>query len=602
MSSSEQASERRSSWPPTPYLDLLSHGLVWLALAALLLRKMLYIQDSLGARAGCARCLWLPVLQHDAVVFGALLLLYAASSWVASKLLGAALRIVFLSFAVVYAIDVVIIARFSTRLFLGDAQEMSGEIRSAYTLIRTALSGATEGGATAPAAMAIGVVVVLALVGRFVAGDVPLPRAARATMLAAAASLVGFRFLPLRYAYVSSWMYENVFELNRGMGIDRPYPEAFKQELRASFRDPPICAPGRGVRPNVILLVVEALSSYQSRHFSGLHDHTPELDEIAQRNTSLLEFHANGFRTTGGMIALVAGQFPLPAIGGFRRATAGGTSFEGFDLGRTLPRRLAAHGYTSYYLTTCDLEFSDLGSWMRAAGFDAVEGNRAAEFDGWPRFQFDAPPDEALYAAALSRLAASTFREPFLLVLATTSSHLPWRSPAGAEHTEQGVMRYVDRQIGAFHDALERIGFLENDMLIITSDHRQMTPVSATELRRFGDAAPAMIPLVIAWKSGGLPERIDGAWQQVDLGASLESLVAPSACRSSYQGSFLALRPSPPPCVLHVQGDDRDMLYARCGDERGAIKMDGPRTRLVRGELREERFLIDKIHHDRALR
>src|SRR5437867_11877469 len=142
---------------------------------------------------------------------------------------------------------------------------------------------------------------------------------------------------------------------------------------------------------------------------------------------------------------------------------------------------------------------------MHKAGFDVVEGNRSPAFEGWPRFQFDAPPDQALYEAAVSRIASSSLKEPYLLVLATTTSHLPWRSPEGAVHTEESVMRYVDRQIGSLYDALDRSGFLEDGVLIITGDHRQMTPVAAEELRRFGDAAPAMIPMVIVWTKGGLP-------------------------------------------------------------------------------------------------
>jgi hypothetical protein len=54
--------------------------------------------------------------------------------------------------------------------------------------------------------------------------------------------------------------------------------------------------------------------------------------------------------------------------------------------------------------------------------------------------------------------------------------------------------------------------------------------------------------------------------------------------------------------VLHVEGNDRDRVYARCGEEEAEIEMDGARTRVVRGALSNARFVIDKINYDRSLR
>src|SRR6058998_3778525 len=80
----------------TGHFALLSHGAIWLTLLAVLVRKTVYIQENLGAGMGCDGCLYLPVLQHDSIVFGVMLLLYVLSSWIsARRVASSALRAIF---------------------------------------------------------------------------------------------------------------------------------------------------------------------------------------------------------------------------------------------------------------------------------------------------------------------------------------------------------------------------------------------------------------------------------------------------------------------------------------------------------------------------
>ena len=572
-----------------------------LLIPAVLLLKAALVQKWFGT--GCAGCMYLPVFQHDAVVLGGLLLLSllasAAARWRPVQI---GLRAALLVAILVYLIDAFLIYMFRTRLFLEDAEEFTGELHSGLTLLYAAAGKIKNGGLVTKASVVLAIVAALALAARFVLRRAEVPRALRPITLAAAGLLVALWFLPSRQSFVSAWIYENVFEVNLSKGINQSYSEPFKAQVLASFRDEPICAKGRGASPNVILVVVESLSSYHSRLFSGLNDYTPSLDRIARENTAVVNFHANGFRTTGGMIAVMTGQFPIPGVGGFRRAGGRGTSLEGFDLGETLPKVLRPFGYTSHFLTTVDLAFSDLGSWLRKVGFDDVEGNESPEFAGLPRYHFDAPPDGALYQLALKKLRASALKAPYLLVLGTTSSHLPYISPEGLPGTEENVLRYVDRQIGSLYDELGKIGFFENGLLLITGDHRAMTPVSGDEHARFGEAAAGMIPLVVVWKAAHLPSVIEEPYQQVDLVASVRSALSKESCRSHFQGDFLGPDPSPPLWVLDARGDDRDMLYARGRGGEALIKIDGDRTRVVSGTIGDQALVIAKINHDRMTR
>src|ERR1043166_3948202 len=105
-------------------LSILSHAMIGLGLILVLIGKAIFIQKMMVI--GCDGCLYLPIVQHDSIVLGTMLLLYVLSSWLgARRILSVGLRAIVLFIALVYVVDGLIIAKFSTRLFLADAQEMS---------------------------------------------------------------------------------------------------------------------------------------------------------------------------------------------------------------------------------------------------------------------------------------------------------------------------------------------------------------------------------------------------------------------------------------------------------------------------------------------
>jgi hypothetical protein len=160
-------------------------------------------------------------------------------------------------------------------------------------------------------------------------------------------------------------------------------------------------------------------------------------------------------------------------------------------------------------------------------------------------------------------------------------------------------MRYVDKQLGYLYNHLQTAGYFDHGILIITGDHRAMLPVSEVETSKYGDAASAMVPMVIVWKNGQLPGIITDHFQQTDLLYSVQAVVSDEYCRPVYRGNFLASRPEPPQCVLHARGDDRDIIYTRCHDGQAHIKLDGDNTRVIDGDLDRSQQLVRMINYHR---
>ena len=122
-------------------------------------------------------------------------------------------------------------------------------------------------------------------------------------------------------------------------------------------RDPPLsaCHPSSSRRDDVILLILESWSPYQSALLTGLNNWTPKLDQLALENTYYSDFIAAGYTTNLGLMSILAGQ-PL-TISIVPRRVFPGT----WGLPDTLPKGLQRYGYHPAFLTSGDLAFTRKG-------------------------------------------------------------------------------------------------------------------------------------------------------------------------------------------------------------------------------------------------
>jgi len=277
-------------------------------------------------------------------------------------------------------------------------------------------------------------------------------------------------------------------------------------------------------QPNMILLIVESLSSINSKRLSGEHDWMPRFDTLSDEGLLFVNFFANHAASEGGIISLLSGFPPMHYPG------ARPLMFEEFRMQWPILRSLQQQGYYSTFLTTGRLDFITMDEYIRGIGFDEALGrDEIAAFASAPRYSQDAPSDQLLYAQALSMLDALKDQSPWLLVLATASSHLPYMHPEGDDDAPESVWSWVDEQLDAFHESLEKNGFFENGVLLITADHRQMRPVTDTEREIYGESAKARIPLLIIGRGIPTGSRDDRFFQQSDLFRKLDRILDPDA-------------------------------------------------------------------------
>lgn len=550
----------------------------------------------------------LAIAKHDAMLAAFVLFALAliAVTGTRSSIVGIAAealaRCLVLGTLLIYAADVFAYEFFSTRLYASDLITHSRETGAIVSLIWTGARIVSD----ASLARIVTLITLIAFVGLATVAMIRrryelTPRGARTALVSGSvAAAIWLMPVPAHvFAFGDKPLYQNVIERNKDFFVDNSFSPAFKAKLLASSTPAQSCFAGRNKRLNVLIIIVESLSSYHSKFFSGIRDWTPRLDEIARRETALRNFYANGWTTIGGLISLLGGEFPLvPERSAFNKwGSPRLTDF--MQLKSPLAAELVARGYQTKFIAAGDVGFLDQDQWLRSVGFQETISSADKRFEDVKiRGPFNSVPDRKLYEVTFDEMSHT--RIPFFIVVQTFWSHRPFMSPDGSTvHGEESVIRETDAQLGRLYDHLLESGYFENGLLVVTGDHRALEPFDASEARRFGVTARARIPAIVVTRALPLRGILYEDFQQRDLGTSVLSVVDSRYCVDAFQGSFLAREPHAGRCVIHAQADDRDRVFVKCGAEVGTVQLAGDETRFVDGAVHDAASVVEAINLNR---
>ncbi len=547
-------------------LSRISLNLLPLLLVVVTLMRAFSVDAVAGSYTGCEGCFLLPSLGQDAWLLAALCVLVALALTRLPGWLRAAARILAILLLLLAVLDLVVFDLFSQRLYVDDVLHFGGAMTANWSVARAALASAA-GVVKAIAVMVALLVMIMASMAR-----VPSSRASRVLLgvaLAAVLFALGAARLPIHYVHAE--LTHNVLAVNLPQGRMQLFSSDFirhQRDLVAAL--PQICEQHVGAQPEVIVVLVESLSAWQSHLLGGTVDWTPELDQLARDNHYFSHFYANGFTTSGGEIAVTTGLTPFNPPG------AAHLEFSNYVVPETaLPAIAHAAGYRANFFTPGDLGFLGVGAWLRQLDFDHVEGDEAAYYQGHKRWQFGAVEDRVFFERFLHWMDSEHPAQPSVSILLTVSGHPPFVNPHGGRIDAEGTFRYIDQELGRFYRALDQRGFFDNGVLLIMGDHRSMTPLAAGEFSQHGERAFARVPLIVAGKVS-MPKVIASSFQQTDVLPSLQYLFGQRSCRDPLQGSFLRADPQPAQVITHVRGDDRNRVDVYHGaDAVSGYRLDG---------------------------
>lgn len=331
------------------------------------------------------------------------------------------------------------------------------------------------------------------------------------------------------------WAVQDILSANAWRGVDRSLPPGdYSPNLMEK------CVRYTGAYPRRIMLVVlESFSDYQSGYFGTGNNWTPQLDQMARQGKPYHDMWANGFNTAGGLVALLAGDAPLPPPANpwdFRLSLFTRRSGDG---NQSLLQEANNRGWSTHFLTSGQLSFSGKDAWLRSIGFQHIEGSEHPSYTGRPRHIFNSVADKHLYRRVLDSLPQ--MNSPWLMVVESVSSHPPYKHPETGKRSVEGVIRYADGALGDFIASLRQAGFFNNDrgLLILTSDQHIMSRGSARARQPHAGLQHSWdIPLVLVTQSETRSSAYDVPFQHTDVYNGIRTLVRRASCTSPIRGDI----------------------------------------------------------------
>jgi phosphoglycerol transferase MdoB-like AlkP superfamily enzyme len=532
---------------------------------------------------------------EDSIIIGTCLLVYMITSSIRNRTIEIFGKCIISLCFFVYCFDIVLFKLLGTRLLLSDVVKFSQDINDVVSIM-SQMAISSEG-----ILVVIFSIILIVTSYYFIRKREYIPPNNRFILSTIAIGLILLSSQMSDPQYCHAWLYKNVFSINSSNTVNNSYSDSFSRQLLQQSPEADALskvATGRKENPNIIIVAIESLSAYQSNYFSGLNNMTPNLDRIAREGRSFTNFYANGFTTEGGLISILTGVSPIPCPASFSNEMKGLFSFEGFyNPPKSLPAMLNNEGYHSEFITTGRTSYSNKINWLSNIGFNVVTGDENPDYDGWPRYKFNAAPDEALYLHVLNRINEYSDIKPYFYFIENVSTHFPFLNPETNEQTEDAAFLYGDQQIGMFVDKLKELNFFDNGILIITGDHRTMTPISKDEFEFFGESAPARVPLIVLDRSISKNTVISETFQHTDFISSVECLVSDRCETTMFSGDFLSQPPTPSSAIIAVNGSDRNVVNLYTENSFSQILLDGDSTKFISGTASQQ--ILNKINRER---
>lgn len=261
--------------------------------------------------------------------------------------------------------------------------------------------------------------------------------------------------------------------------------------------------------PNVIIVIMESFMSKAMASLGGLPNVAIHLDELGKNGILFTNMYANSFRTDRGVVSVLSGYpaQPTTSIMKYPKKTQSLPS---------IPRSLKKAGYDLGYYYGGDINFTNTRAYLVSMGIDNVVSDK--DFPISQRLSKWGVHDHLVFERALGDIRSKRYREPFLRVIQTSSSHEPFEVPfKRLKDPYLNSVAYTDSSIGQFIHHLKETDAWKNTVVILVPDHAAHYP------QQIKDDSPDRykIPLIMTGGAIRQPQQIATYASQIDIAATL---------------------------------------------------------------------------------
>ncbi|MDR3188254.1 MAG: LTA synthase family protein [Prevotellaceae bacterium] len=262
-------------------------------------------------------------------------------------------------------------------------------------------------------------------------------------------------------------------------------------------------------RPNIVIVLLEGFSGSFVEALGGDPEVAPNLTRLAEEGIFFTRCYSNSFRTDRGIVCTFSGYLGLPTTSVMKLPAKS----------QTLPsiaKSLGKAGYKSDFLYGGDINFTNMQSYLRSAGYGEITSDKDFSLKEQHTHAWGVS-DDITFSYLYNKICArkdTLWHTGFL----TLSSHEPFTVPySRLKDKVTNAFAYTDECIGQLVDKLKQTPAWDKLLIIFLADHGYCYPSSVTVRN------PAYFHTPMLWLGGAVaqPLKVDKLVNQTDLAATL---------------------------------------------------------------------------------
>ena len=311
-----------------------------------------------------------------------------------------------------------------------------------------------------------------------------------------------------------------------------------------------------GIRPNVVVIILESFSAQYSGRLAGGAGYMPFLDSLMGTSLNMTKAYANGRRSIDGIPAILA-SMPELMDEAFITSPYASRPFT------SLANVLGAEGYSTSFYHGGRNGTMGFDGFARSAGFETYVGlneytGAAEDQDG--HWGVRDRPFLRFFAEGLTDQ-----QQPFFSTVFTLSSHHPYELPPAEMARFKGgplkihpTLRYADDALREFFLYARQQPWFANTLFVITADH---TADIDRNGQNYNKATDYWVPLLYHMPSRIAPAQEARVTQHIDILPTVLDLVGHASPFFSFGHSVLK-GDGPPYAIMASNG-----IYQCVSDE-----------------------------------